>query len=235
MPKQNQRNRPPRVPRPLSSIESHFEDQIDFLTRSSATFDAGETAEYKRLATALRVLLHDRPPMSVSVLAQLNLGGIQFIASNSVMNPRNLLGEFKLARLHVSPDGSRYVPRLDESSCLRSLPFAEWWEEPVIKLHTGELFSRRDLVLLVANQDGGAHVDPEIDEKYDKLTKSGAGWASVGMGDPIPIVELEKVSMRQIAWEVLASLTPALNRMTGNRLCLCGSGRKHRYCCGRKR
>ena len=70
------------------------------------------------------------------------------------------------------------------------------------------MFSRRDLVLAHANNDGGARVDAKLDEPYANLSRfNSMGW----------ILELDGIqrmlensvvapSIRQIAYEVLVSL-----------------------------
>lgn len=51
---------------------SDLRDQFDFLETSGAGFDAGRTAEAKRLATTIRVLVHDTAA-STSLLRQLGV------------------------------------------------------------------------------------------------------------------------------------------------------------------
>jgi hypothetical protein len=47
-------------------------------------------------------------------------------------------------------------------------------------------FTRRDIVTYVANQDGGAHVDPELDESYATLTKMNSlGWTDYNGNKPL--------------------------------------------------
>ena len=48
--------------------------------------------------------------------------------------------------------------------------FNDWWNEINFDDKKNK-FTRRDIVTYVANQDGGAHVDPELDESYATLTK----------------------------------------------------------------
>lgn len=50
----------------------HLRDQFDFLETSGAGFDAGRTAESKRLATTIRILVHDTAA-STSLLRQLDV------------------------------------------------------------------------------------------------------------------------------------------------------------------
>lgn len=58
----------------------------------------------------------------------------------------------------------------------------------------------------MANQDGGAHVDPSLDAKYAALTRSNSvGWmASDGVRQE-PLNDIELHSVRQIAFEFLES------------------------------
>lgn len=63
---------------------------------------------------------------------------------------------------------------------------------------------RRDLILAVFNQDGGAHIDPAIDEAYRRLTRENSLLVFVStrpgtaqaMGNPV------LASSSQIAYEV---------------------------------
>jgi hypothetical protein len=88
----------------------------------------------------------------------------------------------------------------------------------IITDSAGADFTRKDLVLALANQDGGAHVDPALNEAYEALSQSNSlGWmagvpsgagdadtSSVPMGSPVP------ANVRQIAWELERSLIDQL-------------------------
>ena len=70
------------------------------------------------------------------------------------------------------------------------------------------LFSRKDFVLALANQEGGAHVDPQIKEAYDKIANSNSmGWTyKEGNADEIPLGNPVPYSVRQISYEVIESV-----------------------------
>jgi hypothetical protein len=55
--------------------------------------------------------------------------------------------------------GTRFVPQ----------PVHKWWKEQVIYAFEGRNYSRSDLVLAAANQDGGAHVDDKLKSFYEDL------------------------------------------------------------------
>ena len=66
-------------------------------------------------------------------------------------------------------------------------------------------FTRRDIVTYVANQDGGAHVDPELDESYATLTKMNSlGWTDYNGNKPLNNPAYQAI--RTIANEVLYSI-----------------------------
>lgn len=55
--------------------------------------------------------------------------------------------------------------------------FEMWWTHPVVKDVDGTLFSRKDFVLALVDKEGGAHVDPEIEESYNKIANfNSLGW-----------------------------------------------------------
>ena len=68
--------------------------------------------------------------------------------------------------------------------------------------------SRRKIVLALANQGGGAHVDPQLDEAYHRLSRiEGLGWRVMdAAGERTMEHTPELATMRQIAHEVLMTL-----------------------------
>jgi hypothetical protein len=85
------------------------------------------------------------------------------------------------------------------------LPVEEWWNQ-IIRVQGGNKLSRRDMVLTLANQDGGAHVDSKVDANYQDFNKYPTiihtmpdGTKSHGFNETSLIV------MRQIGFEVLNS------------------------------
>ena len=59
----------------------------------------------------------------------------------------------------------------------RWLSFQAWWDAVVIETPKGLTLSRGELVLSLAEQDGGTHVDPVLSEKYGAFSRENAvGW-----------------------------------------------------------
>lgn len=164
--------KPNRVPVPLSDLELHFQDQLHFLRKSIRDFDDGDRAEFRRMAVALRVLLHERPPTSHALIKQVGIGEASFESYARPLDDKNLISEFSLALVQMSEAGVALLPMLDHGlGGPRQLSLTDWWNEPVLRDMHRRKFTRGEIIRAVANQDGGAHVDPHIDEAYHHLAK----------------------------------------------------------------
>lgn len=231
--------KPKKVPVPISAIEARFISQLGFLERSMEAYDAGAQDEVLRMAVALRTLLH-KTHQSHPLVEQVQLHDT-LLLSRCQLAPGNLVTEFPLAMMTMGDNQTAYVPLLDEFpfAPFRHLKISEWQDEQVIVLREmgqEQSLTRWDLVLALANQDGGAHSDPEgVPENYFALVHEHFGGfiATIGDGPEENIVGMEKATMRHIAWEAHTSLSQAWRRMLGKRGCHCNSGRQFRYCCGK--
>lgn len=78
----------------------------------------------------------------------------------------------------------------------------------MLKDNKGRFMSRFDIVSHIANSDGGAHVDPELDEAYMALSRQNSlGWHFTKCDIVEAIVgRPELACVRQIAHEVLETL-----------------------------
>jgi len=196
------------VPQSYDELEEQLADQLLFLKNSCTLYDAGQLQEAKRLAVATRVLLHESRA-SRSLLGQLGLKNLAFFDTANDHNPSNLLVHYGLVFIRVTNQGANYVAMLDNSprDTGKIVTFEQWWNKIVFVDSERNEFTRRDLVLAVANMDGGAHVDPEITVAYARLSRNNSlKWAftnpdgSVPLGNPVP------PSIRQMAHELIRAL-----------------------------
>lgn len=235
-----------KVLRDRSSLEEQLARQLKYLDNSSILFDNGDHDEANRLATVLRVLLHDTKE-SKSLLGQLGLkSSLRFVDTglyrdrlDAAMNQWVQLhhpgmsiagiqpGEAGLVEVGINPDGTagwraplrehRFHPQDPKSSAmLPPQPFSYWWETPLVEDSNMKLFSRMNLVLIMANQDGGAHVDAGLDRDYASLCSDflgvqmqfGGGDLTMNMDAEIPPVKnnVAFACVRQIAFEVALTL-----------------------------
>lgn len=123
------------------------------------------------MATQVRVLIH-QTQNSNSLLNQLDLVKKFKVwhSPTSIFSPNNLLTSWDLLVLSTNGKGSSYMPlgskgvfneRRDSSYNVISevfLPLQQWWQQIVFSQQK-EYISRRDIVLFIANKDGGSHID----------------------------------------------------------------------------
>jgi hypothetical protein len=170
------------------------------------------------LSTAVRVFVHDTN-QSKSLLKLVGEKGIDYFSSNSDVGAYPVhLGLVRRINVGVA-DGvggeAKYWAHCDEryfpdKSEYKKTNFMEWWEEEIIMASDHNTLSRKELVLSMANKDGGAHFDRNVASKYDAFRKSWSGGSSlVGTSsgirrgyDNIPT----RSSIRQIAHELFLSI-----------------------------
>lgn len=194
--------------RTAEELEIDFKRQVNFLNSSCKAFDEGMFDEAIRMAVTLRVLLHDKG-RNVSVLQQMGIKEkMKFIDTSLDFKPDNLFAHLGLLVIRVGngESDSGYRPLLKTNGISRLLSFNEWWGKVVIQDLCRNDFTRKELVLFVADQDGGAHLDPEINEKYAKLSRDHTlGWRSTVNGVFKEVPDAVFHCIRQIAFEVLTT------------------------------
>jgi hypothetical protein len=220
-----------------SDLLRHFRAQLRFMQKSCDAFDDGDEDEAARLATALRLLLDERRSQR-SLMGQIGLlDTTPFISSVLEHDPKNLVPNSGLILLAKIDDKWKYEPILDSLERHRALRFNDWWNETVFSDLNKNEFTRKELVRSMADQDGGAHVDPTLGEKYACLSRQGALGHSNKMGEvscqirtPVGVsraldhsnvaveegaqmLRPELAGMRQIAHEVLKSLVPGYKKL----------------------
>lgn len=171
--------------------------------------------EALHLALVLRVLLHDTD-QSHSLLGQLGMkNAIPFVDTANPIDPSNLLPTEGLLMLRLDPSGATYVAPLGDGPperYERTKPFDLWWTGPVSKTSDGRFFTRFDYVVrMVANREGGAHLDPTPDPDFQDFVRGNPfGWTWEG-GEPSPRRPAGNevlASIRQVAYEVDQTLAP---------------------------
>jgi hypothetical protein len=200
-----------KVDQTQQELERHLSDNVRFLQASAAAFDSGFFGEAKRLATTIRVLVHDTGSSHSLLRLMGRKDQLAYVNTANAHNPRNLLSHHGLVGFRFGPDGARYFAPLGDGPPSRNRPratFADWWGEKVIVDNAGGIFTRKDLVLALANKDGGAHVDPKLDATYAALTRNNSlGWVASDANGERPMGDVELHSVRQIAHELLQTLT----------------------------
>lgn len=212
---------PTGLPQSSEDLQGHLEEQIRFLQTSAKYFDEGKRSEAKRMAAALRVLFHDSET-AASLTAQLRI-------RDSLNFPNTVYGDCAENAIPYSgltfeqggPESGTYEARLgfplsrklptDLPAELRSpcstppqyLSFEPWWSTIVIDDKKGVRFTRKGLVLAVAETDGGVGVSSNLDPNYIRLSRENAiGWTVRGR----PLQGAELAAIREVTWETLEAL-----------------------------
>jgi hypothetical protein len=194
-----------------------FQEIYEGLCLSNESYDKGFVGEAKRIAVVIRVLVHDTDS-SKSLLRQLRKKDMPFYSTPDPYSPGNLLSEYLglFVRMSIVNDSPvmTYEPILDDLPPERrwaQFPFKKWWEEQrMIRDQKRVVFTRKDLVLELANKAGGAHVDPKITHKYEELSYNNSigvrMLSSLPKESTFPEHGPEYAALRQIGHEVQKTL-----------------------------
>lgn len=193
----------PKISRSIEDLHRELQEQISLIESSVIGFFEGRREEAKRIATSLRLLLHDTNS-SRSLLKLLSVKDkLWFFDVAHPYDGRNILSEDLLLNWTS--------PIIEATSLTPRKKFDDWWENQVVITTNGsnlKTFSRKQIVLFLANQDGGAHVDPEIDADYYEMTRNNKyGWVLMKDGTEEPLSnDRFKLSVITIAFEVCETL-----------------------------
>ncbi|MGB9928012.1 MAG: hypothetical protein ACPK85_06350 [Methanosarcina sp.] len=191
----------------INYLKSHLQQQIYFLKSSAKAYDEGYIIEAKRIATSIRILVHDTKK-SKSLLMLLKKKDIKFYDTALKPRPGNLLPTTGLVFFQIQSGKTTYFPRLDNThmhSC--KVDFDQWWEGIIVIDKNRTQFNRSELILKMCNQDGGAHVDLKLNDKYAALSRSNSlGWKLESSEGEEDLMGIELASIRQICHEILKSL-----------------------------
>jgi len=197
-----------RVRRSKQDLIQELDNQVSLLIHACESFDKGLELTGKQMAGIFRLLFHHQG-QSRALLEQLQLRQKRFLDTAGNLSDGNIMAECRLCSQLLSTDTeSKYIPFLSQAPWpSRWLRFEEWWNNKIIKDNRGRKFSRRELILHIAETDGSAHVDPELPADYMDLSRNNSlGWViSDGSTDrpfPPPVMPC----MRQISHEVLETL-----------------------------
>jgi hypothetical protein len=234
-----------KTPRLARDFEFQLDRQLKFMNRSCADFDKGEYDEAIRIALTIRVLVHDTrqstsllthmgiketlsyvdtgvyrsllDPATQTWVNQISPGSVVAASSPVDVGLVELgdagggrVGWFAPLRLQRFKPGT-----LPAKATRGASPFDVWWNDPLVESSNQKSFSRSNLILIMANQDGGGHVDASLDKDYKDLILDPLMQAEHGsfvedktMGGDIPdaLHNVAFASVRQIAFELVTTL-----------------------------
>ncbi|MGQ3171063.1 MAG: hypothetical protein ACT6R9_10375 [Methylophilus sp.] len=228
-------------PRPPGELDKKFHNQMEMLVTDCKAYDAGHEFHAESMAGRLRILLHHNPSKrSHALLQQIGLlSELSFIdsgirkdrlivayskteaaeggftarpspAETGLVIPCSMNGEWKFMAPLVK---NRYIPEAALHSCIQSpTDFNDWWETPFIENSNEKIFSRKNIVTIMANQDGGSHVDPDIDADFSDLCQDFHNIMAGSEPESIKPIQtnIASATIRQITYELMATIDEKL-------------------------
>lgn len=223
----------PRTEKTKAELETDLYEQIEALRSSAAAYDRGVKWEAKRLSTAVYTIAHDWPSakrntLHKSLLKTLNLKSeMKFLSTVRQLSEiqKRLFAEASFITAHsslisISHINGRveYVPNFQNSD-QRWLDFNDWYTESIFDDFSPYEMTRNNVVSIMRSQDGGSHVDDRItNDSYIKFTREGDPGLEITridldtgekISEPNPLQHGNHAIIRQIAWELDASLRNA--------------------------
>jgi hypothetical protein len=188
-----------------------FLRQHGALRLSASSFDFGHQAEAPRIATAIYILLGPRSRNHTSIVDALNWTLVMptTTPSGNLMKiecvPVEAVGDRPASWfIHALPAGREAAVYKNDDP----LSVPDWWSEVVLRKTEGDL-SRLDIIRIMRDREGGAHLDETISSPaYKAVLLRGAGFNFQPSQDtpPQPVENSLEAIIRQIANEVLMSL-----------------------------
>lgn len=208
---------------------AQLKEQVDLLIDSCHMYDRGFFSQAKIMSGIIRTLVKDpvKKTQTISLLTLLDVKDkIKFYNTGySAKDPvilMNLVGFVRVPLFtHATNTYQRiYIPILDDSKMIdvKWIDFEDWWETDVIvdkTLNNDIHLSRKKIVLTMAEQDGGVHVDSlkSMDSTYKDIIMHTTNIIRHIDADGVetPIEYLQYALVRQIAHELLITIFQKFN------------------------
>jgi hypothetical protein len=203
-----------------------FGEQAELLSRAALSYDQGHHVEALNMAARLRTLCHDGEGRSL--LRQLRLTDTWFVDSCVPIEPVehykgsgiytttfNLMGT-GLAGIESLGEGKAgwFAPFAEDDRTLASVRFKDWWSGRAVLRDDRRSWTRKQLVLELANREGGVHIDPAQNERYERLATKVARCHIADDDGPLEMVgNPVGATVRQMSWELTQTLPDLQQRL----------------------
>jgi len=201
----------------VNRFKKYLKRQLHLLRNSCHFFDKGACDEAVRIATCIRVIVHDTGS-STSILKHLDAKDIRLFTTHHEPPKQNgdsgfySITAFAMGVINMGHGGKYgYGANLEDfnPNCSAVLPVKQWWNQVVWILDLDARLTRKGLILGAADKDGGAHVDGELEPKYEQLATQSWGTITVGPkgAEPqrIDVKHMHLMAIRTVGNEILKS------------------------------
>ena len=198
---------------PLSSeeLKKQLSRQLTLLKKHISSFH-DLPAVALDIATKVRVLCHDTKSQK-SLLTQLGKkDDTQFPDTYSIKSKNNSNAPFcGLVYICLDWSGASFVPKLSGKpvgAVDTPMSFEQWWNTCILRDYEGRELTRKDLVLEIADTDGGAHVDKSLKDTYHFISRMHSlTWKFKKNSLPeVSVAGVELASVCQVGYELLVAL-----------------------------
>lgn len=196
-------------------------EQLHFLRASAVLFDLGYTIEARRLATVVYTLLIDRG-RATSLATHLGWADLKMIDSGSMQRrfeafvradilknggTPNRLVQMGSPLTYYTNSPPSQQPHLAEGLANADRVSLKEWKGQTALHNNGAVITRKDLLDFLRDKDGGAHIDATVGDDMHSIVREGASdFRALESDLPVEITNTAEVAMRQIAFEVGASI-----------------------------
>lgn len=201
------------VPRSKENLLIKLREQADLLFASAYGFFEGNSAQSLSIAVRLRTLVYESG-ISKPLLRQVRSDGLDLQVLDNVGETRQPGEEIFSFSVSLRIDRPAVFPSIDlESTNYKRCSIGAWWNRQVFAfwsqgrqgISKWMTYSRKQVILILANKEGGAHVDSEIDPAYATLlTDQPLNFEFDGI--PIKTPDLAKFLTAQSGVEMLECL-----------------------------
>jgi hypothetical protein len=184
-------------------LQERLQEQYHLLRKSVDEIKRGDLAEGIRIATAVRVLVHESGS-SKPLLKQVTKDYLQLEILDSPTRKPSAPGRvmmvvpigFKLSNegVHLSGELGSKTPTI----------LGKWWTRPALVLQGLGGISRREVILGLTNKEGGAHVDTDMPLRYRQLLECKS--FQVGVGKDVSPLNISRFMAGQCGVEMLDCL-----------------------------
>lgn len=215
-----------KMPRKENEFVDNFVEQMKFLKKSCSEYDNGDESEIKRISVSLRNLLKDNNK-NVSALSHLNKkeslhywdsstksGGMSNFIINNIQNCTFWVMDIYMGLVIKEITGIdgvytyHFKPLLHQPIWQRNdiLDFTSWYKQVIYYDPDGSSLTRENLILSIAEQDGGNHFDLKINNKYHQFKQKDS--LRLNVNGQIIVFENNPAytSLRQIAHEFIETI-----------------------------
>lgn len=172
-------------------LREKLEEQRHLLGKSVKEFTCGDLSDAVRIATIMRVLVHEtgrcKPLLKEITPSYLELRILDHPPAKPPQPPpAGTQGTVIMSvpiGVKISADGVFLNPELAIDQLTPSI-LGKWWGRLSLILPGLGGFSRKEIVLGLADKEGGTHVDLDMTERYKKLLECKSfqiGWNNDGV------------------------------------------------------